>query len=153
MNDAHRLRLATPADASAIRDLTRAAYAKWIPVIGREPLPMTVAYENAVLLHRFDLLYVGEKLAGLIETVPETDELLIVNVAVSPAYQGHGFGRKLLAHAETLAVSHGFGKTRLYTNKAFAANGALYDKLGYRVDREEAFMGGIAVYMSKLLKS
>jgi len=32
-----RLRRAIPADAAAIRELTRAAYAKWVPVIGREP--------------------------------------------------------------------------------------------------------------------
>jgi hypothetical protein len=31
------LRRAEPADASAIRELSRAAYAKWIPVIGSEP--------------------------------------------------------------------------------------------------------------------
>ena len=43
MPDASRdeLRQAVPADAPAIRELTRAAYAKWIPLIGREPKPMT----------------------------------------------------------------------------------------------------------------
>jgi hypothetical protein len=35
------LRQATAADAGAIRDLTREAYAKWVPLIGREPKPMT----------------------------------------------------------------------------------------------------------------
>jgi hypothetical protein len=33
------LRQATPADAAAIRSLTRAAYAKWVALIGREPKP------------------------------------------------------------------------------------------------------------------
>ena len=31
------LRQATAADAAAIRGLTRAAYAKWVALIGREP--------------------------------------------------------------------------------------------------------------------
>lgn len=53
------LRLGVAADAAAIRALTRQAYAKWTPVIGREPLPMTADYEQAVLRHRFDLLYAG----------------------------------------------------------------------------------------------
>jgi hypothetical protein len=41
------LRRATPPDAPAVRDLTRAAYAKWVPVLGREPLPMTADYDAA----------------------------------------------------------------------------------------------------------
>ena len=38
------LRRAGPDDAGAIRSLTRAAYAKWVPVIGREPMPMQADY-------------------------------------------------------------------------------------------------------------
>ena len=38
---------------------------------------------------------------------------------------------------------------RLYTNQRFAANIALYTSLGYRIDREEALNGGVAVHMSK----
>ena len=35
--DALTLRRAAAADAAAVRALTREAYAKWVPVIGREP--------------------------------------------------------------------------------------------------------------------
>ncbi len=38
---------------------------------------------------------------------------------------------------------------RLLTNEAFADNVALYQKLGYRIERREPFMGGITLYMSK----
>ena len=34
------IRPAVAAEAARIRALTRAAYAKWVAVIGREPLPM-----------------------------------------------------------------------------------------------------------------
>lgn len=139
-------------DAPAIRDLTRSAYAKWVPVIGREPLPMTVDYVEAVRKHRFDLLYVDGTLAALIETVAESDHLLIENVAVSPPFQGRGLGRKMLAHAETLAASSGLSEIRLYTNKRFAENVRLYSRLGYRVDKEEEFMGGLVVHMSKRIE-
>lgn len=84
------LRRATPADAAAVRDLTRAAYAKWVPVLGREPKPMTADYDAAVRDHVVDMLHLDEKLAALIEMRPEADHLLIVNVAVSPAHQGRG---------------------------------------------------------------
>jgi ribosomal protein S18 acetylase RimI-like enzyme len=111
---------------------------------------MTADYAAALSQHRFDLLYLEGKLAALIETIAEADHLLVENLAVAPAFQGRGLGRRLLAHAERLAASEGFGEVRLYTNKLFAANLQLYAKLGYRVTREEIFAnGGIAVHMSK----
>jgi GNAT superfamily N-acetyltransferase len=142
-------RLGAAADASAIRDLTRAAYAKWVPVIGREPKPMTADFAEAVRNHRFDLLYVEGKLAALMETIPQADHLLVENVAVSPPFQRRGLGRKLMAHAEKVAASLGLSEIKLYTNKLFAENVQLYAKLGYRLDREEEFKGGIVVHMSK----
>jgi ribosomal protein S18 acetylase RimI-like enzyme len=147
------LRQAGPADAPAVRALTREAYAKWVAVTGREPLPMRVDYDEAVLKHRFDLLYEGDTLAALIETAAEPenapDHLMIVNVAVAPAFQGRGLGRRLMAHAERLASDAGFVEVRLYTNSLMAENIALYKRLGYRVDREQPFGTSVQVFMSK----
>ena len=145
------LKQAKKEDAEAIRFLTREAYAKWVPLIGREPLPMSVDYDEAVAKHRFDLLLMGGELAALIETVPHDDHLLIENVAVSPCHQGKGLGRKLLDHAERLAVTAGHGEIKFYTNKLFAENLAIYDKLGYQVEREEELMGGVCVHMKKAI--
>jgi len=145
------LRQAVPGDAAAIRALTRSAYAKWVPLIGREPKPMTADYDVAVLKHRFDLLYVEGALAALIETIAEPDHLLIENVAVQPQRQGQGLGRRLLAHAEVLARTLGYAEIRLYTNQRFAENVELYRGIGYRIDREEAGERGVTVYMSKPL--
>jgi ribosomal protein S18 acetylase RimI-like enzyme len=150
LSDVVELREAVAADAAAIGDLTRRAYAKWTEVIGREPRPMTVDYADAVLRHRFDLLYAGGTLAALIETIAHADHLLIENVAVAPAFQRRGFGQRLLAHAEAVAAAAGLREIRLYTNARFTGNVALYLKLGYRVDREEEFRGGVVVHMSKL---
>src|SRR5438309_10978528 len=111
-----------PADVEAIRNLTRAAYAKWVPVIGREPKPMGVDYESAIQKHRFDLLYVDKVLVGLIEMVDEKNQLLIENVAVSPDFQRRGLGSKLMAHAEDVAASLGYDRVWLYTNKRFTEN-------------------------------
>ena len=149
MSDSGELRRAVESDAPAIRTLTREAYARWVPLIGREPKPMTADYAEAVRRHRIDLLDLNGVLAALIETIAEADHLLIENVAVAPAFQGRGLGRKLMAHAEQIAAASGFSETRLYTNKLFADNIALYRKLGYRIDREEVLAIGIAVHMSK----
>jgi ribosomal protein S18 acetylase RimI-like enzyme len=143
------LRQAVAADATAIRSLTRAAYAKWVPLIGREPKPMTADYEEAVRHHRFDLLQAEGELAALVETIWEPGYLLIENLAVAPAFQGRGLGRMLMAHVEELAAASGLAETRLYTNKLFARNLEFYARLGYRVDREEALTNGVAVRMSK----
>jgi len=153
LHGASELRRATPSDAVAIGDLTRAAYAKWVSVIGREPTPMIADYGARVRDHHIDLLHVDGQLAAVIELVPEADHLLIENVAVLPACQGRGYGRRLLAHAETVAASLDLPAIRLYTNKLFAENIQLYSQLGYGVDREEPFKGGFTVHMSKPLGS
>jgi ribosomal protein S18 acetylase RimI-like enzyme len=122
-----------------------------VPLIGREPKPMTADYDDAVAKHRFDLLYVEGTLAALIETIREADHLLVENVAVSPSFQGRGLGRRLMAHAEELAASSGFREIRLYTNQRFAENIELYRRLGYRVDRQDLLPVGTVVHMSKQL--
>ena len=144
------LRRATPTDAAAVRALTRAAYAKWVPLIGREPLPMTADYDRAVAEHVIDLWEEGGDLLALIEVVPAEDHLLIENIAVRPDQQGRGIGDRLLRHAEELAGSLGLDEVRLYTNAAFAANLAFYSRRGYREDRRAAIIPGtVAVYLSK----
>lgn len=145
------LRRAMAADAAAVRALTRAAYAKWVPVIGREPKPMTANYQTAVRLNRIDLAHDDGELAGLIETIDRSDHLLIENVAVAPERHGQGIGRALMAHAEAIARAAGYRDVRLYTNQRFEANVQLYARLGYAIDREETSELGVTVYMSKRL--
>ena len=143
------LRQAVASDAAAVRALTRAAYAKWVPLIGREPKPMGADYEKAVVEHRVDLAYLGDELAALVETIDGADHLLVENVAVAPEFQGRGLGRFLMAHAERLATEQGHAEMRLYTNQRFAENIRLYLALGYRIDREEESALGVTTYMSK----
>jgi hypothetical protein len=88
VSEALVLRSATITDASAIRALAREAYAKWVPVIGRDPKPTMTDYVEAVQKHRIDLLYLGGELVALIEMIPAAEHFLIENVAVSPAFQG-----------------------------------------------------------------
>lgn len=145
------IRLATPDDVEIVTSLTRAAYAKWVPVIGREPLPMKADHAAAIRDHRIDLLCDGSDVAALIETIRRPEDLLIENVAVAPHFQRRGYGRRLLAHAEQLALQGGLSEIRLYTNAKFTTNLGLYQALGYEVEREEPFLGGTTVYMLKRL--
>jgi len=149
MDETPALRRAVADDAAAVRVLTREAYAKWVTVIGREPLPMRADYDEAVRRHRIDLAFLDGGLAALIETIDKGDHLVIENVAVAPAFQGRGLGRHLLMHAEQVARELGYAEVRLYTNKMFEANVRLYLAVGYRIDREDTSSLGITVYMSK----
>ncbi len=145
-------RRATPADATAVRALTRAAYARWVPLIGREPKPMGADYDAALRDHVVELLVRDGALVGLAEMIPQPDHLLLENVAVAPACQGQGLGRALMARVEAVAADLGHAEVRLYTNARFAANIALYRRLGYRVTREEVVPAGTVVHMAKALQ-
>jgi GNAT superfamily N-acetyltransferase len=150
MSASFEQRRATPDDAAAIRALTRAAYSTWVTPDGREPKPMTADYDAAVRAHRFDLLEREGQLVALIETVDEGDVVLVENVAVAPALQGHGLGTRLLALADEIARAEGKRRIRLYTNQLWAENIALYQKLGYGIDRvEQVAPSRVRVHMSK----
>lgn len=143
------IRTATKDDVVAVTELTRAAYAKWVPVIGREPLPMRADHAVAISRHRIDLLCIGPDIVALVETVFRKGDLLIENVAVAPSFQGKGYGRHMIAHAEQLARQADLAFVRLYTNARFEENLLLYASLGFEVEREEALNGGVAIHMRK----
>jgi N-acetylglutamate synthase-like GNAT family acetyltransferase len=146
------IRRATAADASAIRDLTRLAYAKWVPLIGREPLPMGADYDRAVAGHMIDLCEQDSELLGLVEMIPSGDHLLIENLAVRPGRQGSGRGGRLLDHAEDTARALGFAEVRLYTNALFTSNIDFYARRGYaEYERGSVVPGSVTVYMRKVL--
>src|SRR5258708_2701186 len=140
MMRANQLRRATSSDARAVRDLSRAAYARWVPLIGREPLPMTADYDRAIASHIIDLFEEGGQLLALIEMIEQEDHLLVENIAVRPDQQGKGLGDWLLRHAEGIARSLDLEETRLYTNAAFISNLAFYTKRGYEEYRRGAIV-------------
>jgi N-acetylglutamate synthase-like GNAT family acetyltransferase len=145
-------RRATSADVKVVRDLTRAAYAKWVPLIGREPKPMLADYEQAVSHHIIELYETGGEVLALVEVIPHAQYLLIENIAVLPIRQGKGLGDLILTHAENLARSLGMDELRLYTNAAFASNIAFYARRGFHEFLREPFpTGGVTVHMKKAI--
>ena len=63
------IRRAAPDQVDEVRDLSIRAYSKWLSVTPRKPRPMTADYESSIHAHRFDVLYDGNALIGLIETL------------------------------------------------------------------------------------
>lgn len=144
-------RPARPEDAEAIRALVRAAYARWVPVLGREPRPMQADYAAAVLVHEFALVEAAGEVVALIEMEARADHLWIENIAVAPGRQGGGLGRALLGRADERARLLGLAEIRLLTNGRMEANRRLYARCGYEETLEEPFMDGTVVYLSKRL--
>ena len=143
-------RRATAADVGAIREITRDAYARWVPVIGREPSPMTANYQRAVTDHVIDLLEEDGRPIALMEVIPKPSHLLIENVAVLPERHGEGIGGLLLGRADEIARSLGLNELRLYTNAKFSSNVAFYARRGFcEFLREQLASGGEVVHMKK----
>lgn len=146
------IRLARPDEAAALKAIVEAAYARWVPVIGRRPLPMDDDY--AARVSDGDA-WVAEResgIAGLV-VLEEADRFLLLdNVAVAAAHEGTGLGRALIAFAEAEAARRGFAEIRLYTNVKMARNIALYERLGYaRLEEETLAPGFVRVWMAKRL--
>lgn len=141
------------ADAPAIRALVRAAYQHYVERIGREPMPMTADYDRAVVAHQIWLFEDAAGLGGVIELKPcGGGELSIENVAVGPARQKSGIGRKLMAFAEDEARRQGCTRVTLYTNEKMVENIALYTRIGY-VETERRDVGAFKrVFMAKDLR-
>jgi ribosomal protein S18 acetylase RimI-like enzyme len=144
------LRRATAADADKLTMLARAAYARHVAVIGREPMPMTADW--AQLLSEQEIWIVdglaGEAVASLALEL-QADHVMVWSVAVAPVHQQRGLGRHLMAFAETRARELQRPELRLFTNARMEGNIALYRRLGYSETRREDLADRVLVHMSK----
>lgn len=141
-------RQAEAQDVAAIRAFARAAYADWVTILGREPLPMTADYQKAQKIHCFDLFCQDEKICALLETDIREDSLWIENIAVAPALHGQGIGQSLLDFAQGIATKAKRNHITLCTNAKMTRNIGIYQKYGFKIDREEVVSHGTVTYMS-----
>jgi GNAT superfamily N-acetyltransferase len=148
-----KMRLAEARDLEMVTDLARRAYERYVPLIGREPMPMIEDYAPRIAGGQVWLLE-DETLAGMIVIEEREDALLIFSVAVVPERQGTGLGQKLLAFAEDVASKRGFGTIELFTNAKMERNIRIYGKCGYTETRRRAhptLANTVVVYMEKKL--
>ncbi|MCJ7706787.1 MAG: GNAT family N-acetyltransferase [Anaerolineales bacterium] len=143
------IRKAVAQDAEAVAEITDAAYAKYVPLLGRRPQPMTADHRKMILEDEVWLLLCADDPVGVLVLVNEPNCALIYNVAIRPELQKQGLGRRLLDWAEEETRRGGRRRIRLYTNALMHANIALYERLGYRETEREPYLGSTRVHMSK----
>jgi len=146
-----RLRPAVQADAAAIGALVDAAYRGYAALLGRTPLPMLTDFAAAIADHPVWVLADDPAIVGVIELVGRADHLWVDNVAIDPAWQGRGLGRRLLAFADDEARRLGLPAVGLLTNERYVANIAMYERYGYRETGREPYLGTDLVHFRKTL--
>jgi len=145
----NRLRQATAADLDSIHDVITAAYRKYLSRMDRPPAPMLRDYSAAI---GAGVVWVaGDPVTGLISLTPLDDVLLIENIAVHPAEQGTGLGRRLMEFAEQQARRRRIGRLALYTNEAMTESQAIYAHLGYQETSRRTENGYRRIYLEKTI--
>lgn len=123
------IRLAEAGDAPWIRACAERAYARYVPLIGRKPAPMTADFAGQIAARQVHVALAEAERLGFIVFYPQGDHMLLENVAVSPEAAGRGVGKALIAFCEAQAA--GLSAVRLYTNAKMAENLTIYPRLGY----------------------
>ena len=119
--------------------------------MNRKPMPMLDDYAALIAAGRLFVLVANEAVIGIVDLVPETEAMLLNNIAVRPDCKGQGFGRRLLEFAEAQARAAGYSALRLLTNIAMTENLALYGKIGF-VETHRQDEGRWGVFMTKTLR-
>lgn len=145
------IRPATAADVTAIEAIVDAAYAPYVPRIGRKPGPMLDDYAAFVAQDLVSVIELDGIVKGVLVLMPRDDAMLLDNIAVAPDAHGLGFGRRLLEHAEHAARNKGYAAIKLYTNEAMVENIQLYTRIGYVETHRAEEKGLRRVYMAKTL--
>jgi len=141
------IRRATAADAARMRAIALAAYARYVPRIGREPAPMGADYEAEIAANHAVVIEAAGRVRGYMIAWPESDAYFIDNIGVDPECQGGGLGRGLIDHAASQADRLRLPALRLYTNALMSENLAMYAHIGFVETHRALEKGFHRVYM------
>jgi ribosomal protein S18 acetylase RimI-like enzyme len=136
------IRKAIADDAKRLVAIAHAAYAKYVPRMGREPPPMLADFPAFIAAGSAVVIENSGELAGYLIGWPEPDAYLVDNIAIDPARQGQGLARKLIDHTIAEARRLNSPAVRLYTNVAMIENLIVYGRFGF-VETHRAVENGL----------
>lgn len=151
------IRTARPDDAAAIGALLDAAFADYLARLGGHPEssdpPERIA--RAIADESITAACLDGRIVGILWATVRDAVLYIERIAVDPALQGQGIGRRLLAEAEHLAAARGLDCLKLHTVEFMTPLVDLYRRHGFViVDRARPAHGRdsfVRVYLEKRL--
>jgi len=145
--DVPLIRKALPGDVTRIRAIARAAYSKYISRIGREPAPILADFAASIAADHVVVIESAGQLAGYLSGWPEIDAYFIEDIAVDPAQQSEGLGRRLMKRAISEARRLNLPALQLYTNVAMTENLSIYTHMGFVETHRTVEDGYNRVYM------
>lgn len=148
----HRhIRQAREADHQAVVDCVRAAYARYLERMGREPAPLSADYAALITQGVVSVLEQGAEICGILVMMPRQQSMFVENIAIDPRFQGRGLGRQLMAFVEQRAQEAQLSEIRLYTNELMTENLHFYSKLGFAEEDRRVQDGYRRVFLRKKL--
>ncbi|MEM7196484.1 MAG: GNAT family N-acetyltransferase, partial [Pseudomonadota bacterium] len=105
--DSDPIRQAKSGDLEAVRSCVAAAYGRYEEKIGKPAGPVLANYDLLISQERVHVLAIQDEIVGVLVLVPQSEFMLMDNVAVHPDSQGKGLGSILIAYAEQCAVRSG----------------------------------------------
>ncbi len=127
------------------------AYRHYIERMGKPPGPMQDDYAARIAAGEAWVIEDAGTIAGVLVLCDAPDHVLLDNIAVAPAHQGTGVGKRLIAFAEAETRRRGHAEIRLYTHETMVENQALYRRIGF-VETHRAEQDGFhRVFMTKAL--
>jgi ribosomal protein S18 acetylase RimI-like enzyme len=143
------IRLAAAADAKGVIACVDAAFQPYVAAIGKPPAPMLADYPQLIANGQVYILEEEGLVAGVLVLEPQAEGLLVETLAVDPARQRSGVGRRLMAFAESEAVRLHLPRIHLYTHETMRAARAFYAGLGYRESGQRVEDGYARVFFER----
>ena len=150
MENAH-IRQAQPADHQAVVTCVRAAYARYLLRMDREPAPLHADYQALIAQGVVYVLTTEEEVRGVLVMMPQESGMFVENIAVDPRLQGQGLGQLLMAFAEEQARKERLQEIYLYTNEVMTEALGFYQKWGFEEEGRRVEGGYHRVFLRKRL--
>lgn len=143
----------SPGDIAEIVALQQDAYARNRPLLGVEPLPLLVDYNELLASHEGWLWRTDGVITGVLILENRPEDLLIWSIATRPGRQGSGLGKAMLRFADDRARELGKDVVRLYTGQPLSHLISWYGRHGFTLERVEELSDRAIVHMLKRLET
>jgi GNAT superfamily N-acetyltransferase len=125
------VRVARPDEADTVGACIHAAFAPYVPRMGKPPGPMLLDPAAFIAQGHVWVAQSRGEIVGVLVAYETEQGFYIDTVAALPATHGTGVGRALLEFAEREARRRSFDSLYLCTNARMTENQVLYPKIGY----------------------